>query len=44
MWTNTATGLRPVMLGSLVTLLVFYVLFPPLPVAPGATSQTQPTR
>lgn len=42
MWTNTAQGLRPVMLGSLVTLIVFYVLFPPLPVVPGPTPQPQP--
>ena len=42
MWTNTAQGLRPVMFGSLVTLIVFYVLFPPLPVLPGPTPQPQP--
>ncbi|HVG00608.1 MAG TPA: hypothetical protein VND68_12280 [Chloroflexia bacterium] len=42
MWTNTAQGLRPVMIGSLVTLIVFYVLFPPLPVVPGTTPQPQP--
>lgn len=47
MWDiNTTQGLRPVMLGSLLTLLVFYILFPPLPVVPGNTStpQTQPMR
>jgi hypothetical protein len=43
---NTTQGLRPVMLGSLLTLLVFYILFPPLPVLPGTTPtpQTQPMR
>jgi membrane protein required for beta-lactamase induction len=44
MWVPTQTSLRPVMLGSLLTLLVFYVLFPPLPVVPGQTQETQPTR
>jgi hypothetical protein len=42
MWTNAAFGLRPVMIGSLLTLLVFYVLFPPLPVVPGPPPQPQP--
>ncbi len=41
MWSG-ALGLRPVMLGSLLTLLVFYVLFPPLPVVPGTSPQPQP--
>ncbi len=43
MW-NGAMGLRPVMIGSLLTLLVFYVLFPPLPVVSGPAPQPQPTR
>jgi hypothetical protein len=43
MWSG-AFGLRPVMIGSLLTLLVFYVLFPPLPVVSGSTPQPQPTR
>ncbi|HEY0070099.1 MAG TPA: hypothetical protein VGE04_09055 [Chloroflexia bacterium] len=43
MW-STTNGLRPVMFGSLLTLLVFYVLFPPLPVVRGTAPQTQPTR
>ncbi|HEX8600565.1 MAG TPA: hypothetical protein VF952_18880 [Chloroflexia bacterium] len=43
MW-NGAFGLRPVMIGSLLTLLVFYVLFPPLPVVPRPAPQPQPTR
>lgn len=44
LWVPTQTSLRPVMLGSLLTLLVFYVLFPPLPVVSGQTQQAQPTR
>lgn len=34
LWSYTS-GLRPVLLGALLTLLVFYLLFPPLPVVTG---------